>query len=245
MPPVATVVPAETDILCEGCGYTLNGLPETGNCPECGKPIAQSLGGHRKLSEFEIRPSLRTFLVTSAAVIFQPRAFYSNLTTRGTTRPAKLFVGVHCAIGATLFTVAIVGHTFWLAEMFTPANFRLNLVALSVILLVAPVFTFVTLALLARLAGWLSAIEARYWGMRLPYPVVMRGLTFHSAHHLPVGLLAIAIVWGYRLLLDQQILDRTHGWIYLYTLCGAVIVSAVYLFYTYWIAMKNMMYANR
>ena len=35
-------VPAETDILCAHCGYALNGLPQTGLCPECGEPIADS-----------------------------------------------------------------------------------------------------------------------------------------------------------------------------------------------------------
>lgn len=27
---------------CEGCGYSLHGVPSDGNCPECGKPIAES-----------------------------------------------------------------------------------------------------------------------------------------------------------------------------------------------------------
>ena len=32
---------------------------------------------------------------------------------------------------------------------------------------------------------------------------------------------------------------------YLIVLCVEVIAAAVYLFITYWIGMKNMMYANR
>ena len=31
---------------------------------------------------------------------------------------------------------------------------------------------------------------------------------------------------------------------YLYALCGEVVVGALYLFRTYWIGMRNMMYAN-
>jgi hypothetical protein len=31
---------------------------------------------------------------------------------------------------------------------------------------------------------------------------------------------------------------------YLYTLCAEVVLAAVYLFKTYWTAMRNMMYAN-
>ncbi|QYK46965.1 MAG: hypothetical protein KF838_09230 [Phycisphaeraceae bacterium] len=33
----------EFTLLCERCGYVLEGLDHGGNCPECGKPIAESL----------------------------------------------------------------------------------------------------------------------------------------------------------------------------------------------------------
>jgi hypothetical protein len=33
--------------------------------------------------------------------------------------------------------------------------------------------------------------------------------------------------------------------IYLYVLCGEVVLGAFYLFKTYWIGMRNIMYANR
>ncbi len=95
------------------------------------------------------------------------------------------------------------------------------------------------------LAAWLSAIEAKYWGMRLPHSVVRRGLQFHSACYLPVATLAVVIVYGHLLLLSAHLAGPSGGTAYLYTLCAAVIVSAVYLFVMYWIAMKNMMYANR
>lgn len=33
--------------LCERCGYPIQGLPESGNCPECGRPVADSLPSRR------------------------------------------------------------------------------------------------------------------------------------------------------------------------------------------------------
>src|SRR4051812_49598289 len=50
---VAPIVPAESDLLCEACGYTLNGLPEDSNCPECGKPIRESIGSERQVPRWE------------------------------------------------------------------------------------------------------------------------------------------------------------------------------------------------
>src|SRR3954467_6090975 len=91
-------VPAESDILCEQCGYTLNGLPESGQCPECAAPIAQSTTGDgRVLPPWEVRPSLRTFLATTAEVTFRPTRFYRTLATRQTSRLTQTFADIHWA----------------------------------------------------------------------------------------------------------------------------------------------------
>ncbi|MHC5023866.1 MAG: hypothetical protein ACYTGG_08130 [Planctomycetota bacterium] len=37
----------DTTLACVDCGYDLRGLPEDGHCPECGTPIARSVGGDR------------------------------------------------------------------------------------------------------------------------------------------------------------------------------------------------------
>jgi hypothetical protein len=241
---VATLVPDETDILCEGCGYTLKGLPQTGNCPECGKPIEQSLGIHRELGAFERRPSLWSFLSTSAQIWFAPAHFYASVLTRTTTPTSLTFARIHRALAALLFAAAFCAHAFWvLVTMIRPPS--LDILTLAFAGFIVAIVTYALLEGITALAGWLSAIEARYWGMRLPRLVVVRALRFHSACYLPVGLLAVSIVWGNQILLSRRLILESSASLYLYTLCAAVIVSAVYLFVMYWIAMKNMMYANR
>jgi hypothetical protein len=62
-----------------------------------------------------------------------------------------------------------------------------------------------------------------------------------------VAIAALAVVEGYQLLLQiaGKYLPFNSAMIYLYVLCGLVVLSAGYLFQTYWIGMRNMMYANR
>lgn len=236
----AAVVPEETDLLCEGCGYTLNGLPTTGNCPECGKPIPESVGSHRHLADFEAQPSLRSFLQTTRKVIFRPGEFYRTLLVRSFGDLAHRFARIHLAFATVLFMLTILGHSKFLLEVFSMDGRWLYVIGL----VGTPLLVGIIL-LLTRLAAWLSAIEAKYWGMRLPYQVVSRGLAFHTAHYLPVGLLAALVVWGFRLLLIFQITDHRSDTYYLYALSAVVLLSAGYLFSTYWIGMRNMMHANR
>jgi hypothetical protein len=242
---LAPTVPAETDLLCEGCGYTLNGLPEDSRCPECGKPIEESIGHGRLAPPLERTAGplrrLGSFFTTSASVLFRPTHFYRTLKTRDRVSAARRFAWIHWAITSLLFGLAAYVHASWYlrlglgrAEGF--GRWTLPLFA---------VVTFVAIAGTTLLAARLTTWEATYRGIRLPLPVVRRGLYYHAAHYLPVALVAVATVVGYQVLLARHVFDVTTASTYLYVLSGEVVLGALYLFHTYWIGMRNMMYANR
>jgi hypothetical protein len=240
----AATIPAETDVLCEHCGYVLNGLPPGSNCPECGRPAADSDPGLRAPTAWEQRAaegdsSANAFLATSAAVLFRPTRFYRTLATRIDTPQAVTFGQVYWILSSLLLALAAYAHATWfiLGDVKTPLN------ALKWILVAVPTYAFIVLMnlLAARLTHW----EASYRGLRLTLPVVRRGLYFHAVHYLPVALLAAVTVLTYGHLVWKGRLDpvQTTSY-YLYTLCAEVVLAAVYLFKTYWTAMRNMMYAN-
>jgi hypothetical protein len=248
MPHVAPVPPAETDILCEKCGYTLNGLPETSNCPECGEPIATStVDDGRMLSPYEVAPSARSYWQTSSSILFTPKRFYRRLVSRRQTLESWRYTRLNMRIAASLFGLAAVGHAIFILNMQNSSS-SVGWKHAPAWLAIGVVFAFIVYALLAavqRLAAWLSAIEAKYWGMRLPLETVQRAMQFHSFNYVAVALAATILVWGFRLtlLLGWQV--SYWATTYLYTLSALVILGAIYLFQMYWIAMRNMMYANR
>jgi hypothetical protein len=115
-----------------------------------------------------------------------------------------------------------------------------------VLLIALPLFSYLALSATIRIAARLTTWEATYRGYRLPHGVVLRALYFHSAHVLPVAVAAFATCAGYHALLVYWLpTNTTSEPTYLYILCGEVIVAAGYLFNTYWIGMRNWMYANR
>lgn len=245
---MSTRAPEETDILCENCGYMLNGLPPSGNCPECGSAIDLSVSERlRQPVPWEIigdsRPKWVRFLKTTMEVIFQPTRFYRGSTSRGQIGPAYRFAQIQWGISAVLLGLAAWLH--WRSEWAIHLYQAVQPVWLGPLLLVAlPVFVYACLVITIALAARLTAWEAGYRGFRLPHGVVLRALYYHSAHLLPVSLAAFITCAVYNWLLRNWLLT-TSEMLYLYILSGEVIVAAVYLFYTYWIGMKNWMYANR
>jgi hypothetical protein len=83
----AEPVPAEYDLKCEFCGYSLIGLTHTDICPECGKrfdPIDTPLARvpwlyRRKLGR------LRAYLATARLILADPNGFASELS-----RPVRI-----------------------------------------------------------------------------------------------------------------------------------------------------------
>lgn len=244
---VAPAVPAETDRLCEGCGYILNGLPESSNCPECGKPIAESADNLRTIPLWE-RPgeagAVRRFLVTSGRVILHPARFYRSLATRGGRESSARFARMHHALTALFYAIAAWLHYDWAVGSLP--GMRSGFVVRCGIVLALAIAAYAAIFLIVRLAATLTTWEATYRGYRLPLNAVRRGMDYHAAHYTPVALLAACTVIAFRLLLPhvpntQAVWEQRYVWF----LCAQVILSAIYLFQTYWIAMRNMMYAGR
>jgi hypothetical protein len=247
---MVTNAPAETDILCENCGYILNGLPESGNCPECGTPIDVSIAERFRSPPVWERRSprvgvIKRFMVTSAQLIFQPRKFFRTTTSRGDVGAAKQFANIHYLLAGILLGAAMWMHWNMIFDRMLSYYPRPPAWESPVLAVLLPAATYAAIVLTVRLATRLTVWEAAYRGFRLPHQVVIRALYYHAAHCLPVALLVLGTVVGYDLLLSLGVFARESVTIYLYVLCGEVLVLAGYLFNTYWIAMRNLMYANR
>ncbi len=114
----------------------------------------------------------------------------------------------------------------------------------ALMLIIFSAAAYALLAITSALASRLTAWEAAYRGLRLPRPVVQRALHYHSAHYLPVALLAFLTVVGHQALIHRDLGIDRFAFRYLYILCAEVILAAGYLFSTYWTGMRNLMYAN-
>lgn len=78
-------------LLCERCGYTIDHLPTTGACPECGDAISHSLPTARLGSPFQQRRSILTWATTNWKVMRHPKALFRSLRLqRGGTTPFLL-----------------------------------------------------------------------------------------------------------------------------------------------------------
>jgi hypothetical protein len=240
------IVPDETSVLCEGCGYTLDGLPTTGQCPECGLPIAASTGADgRILPPWEdtthSRGTFWRFWRTTLEVVVHPGRFYRTLATRRYDQAALRFARAHWAISAILFAGALSIHAAWFYRYIVPSHFLGG--PWFLFMLMAPLIYFLlwgTTQLAARLTAW----EAAYRGYRLPLPVVLRSLYYHAAHYLPVSVIAFLTVAANSLAVHSRWMSEGTAVRYLLILSIEVFLAAGYLFKTYWTGMKNTMYAN-
>jgi hypothetical protein len=258
MPRVAPRVPELSEILCASCGYVLDGLNQAGQCPECGKPIIESIGEDRVPPAWEAADSshrYKAFIRTSLGIILRPKNFYRTLNVRGSLESARRFAKVHWWMASILFGIAGATHAVWFN--YTISNYTIiqnainfpggGFVEFAIFAVGLTLASYVALDLTTRIAGRLTNWEATYRGYRLPYPIVLRGMYYHAAHYFPVGIAAVIFVEGYQLLrwtLGND-LPFNSPMIYLYGLAALVVLSAVYLFQTYWIGMRNMMFANR
>lgn len=117
----------EFTLLCERCGYVLEGLFHDGNCPECGTPIKESLPHlARPGSPWQQKPSFRSLIDTCREMLFRPGQLLDRvrIDTRS-SRSLELWI-----VLATATFTAVSPWLFHLTWMFfNPTSGRRSLLA--------------------------------------------------------------------------------------------------------------------
>lgn len=237
------VVPDATDLLCENCGYLLNGLPPDGNCPECGLSVAASTSASpRKLPDWEAgtdHAAVR-FQATAFAVLRRPNEFFRTLSIRGDenrSRKMALLLLVPLVIFCSKTVILHYYITFKLSGL--PAGLNPGM-ALPLV----PILVAVSLVGLYFAVVHLTVIEAKFWGLRLQLNVVRRAMHYLTVHVVAASLLPLAVVTTYLFMLLGSDNAGLYMADYLYVLCAAIVISALYVFTRYWRAMKALINAN-
>ncbi len=235
----------EYTLLCERCGYVVEGLPAEGACPECGKPIAESLPERRTGSPWQQDPCVRTLLHTWIATLAAPRQLLDTIRV-GDDRDARLasiaawyavippcFVGV-VAVLAGGQSIPHLPH-FWMP--------------------LAGCVGVVVLWACVRGLIWIECRGLRFIGHNRGFrttPALARTVTAHGAvGWVVVGLGLTLMILGplgavlsNRMLYEDVTTDRLGAAIFL---LGFLMIAFGFLFFeTFaWLGLRRLKYANR
>lgn len=88
-----------SELLCESCGYTLDGLPTLGACPECGRGISLSLPASRLGSPWQSDRTVRSWVRTNYLMLRRPAAVFDLLRVDRTHLHSLLLVNLLLAGG--------------------------------------------------------------------------------------------------------------------------------------------------
>ena len=192
--PEACSLPDASAVLCEHCGYHLDGLfiDGAGICPECGTPIAASIRAGHPGSPAQRRLTARTWFQTGWLVLRRPRQAFDQMLLRrrsaGELYAANvIFGGALIALKPTLAFVATIGLSYGTADslFFT--------IAVVVGLMLACECVFALLfglpyLLLTVLCGGVTRLVASLLTWRWNGPIAST-VTSHAA-------CAVAVAWG-------------------------------------------------
>lgn len=114
--------PQAHDPTCDRCGYNLVASDPAGRCPECGKPVAESLGPQVRLpTPWERRPTLLNVKAIGrqlAQLVRRPQELFVSMPTlTGQSAAHRWLAGALVVVGAAAFFIVPAFNFFQLSEI--------------------------------------------------------------------------------------------------------------------------------
>lgn len=176
-------------LLCERCGYRIEGLPHDRPCPECGRPVRSSLPGARSGSPWQNHGGQTGGLRTAAAALRRPAALFEQIKIRG-GEDEPLLAGNIAATSLLLVLAAWLAslRAIWKSEGSLGAGTVLGAAAVAAI--VGGFGSVIALHGLTAVEHW----GVRFFGARRGWRVTRNVATSVCAHASAGWLLSGALV---------------------------------------------------
>lgn len=245
-------------LLCERCGYIIEGLPVAGVCPECGLPIEQSLPSRRQGSPMQRRHGFGPLLLTSWLVLRHPLRTLDSMSVskppvRALLLMAALPIGQLLGVGVLLL-LELERRTASGAASWSPGSV-IGSMALGIIL--GCLLTPVAMLMLGALT-WIEArglvIFGAQAGSRM-HPELAHTIVRHgAAGWLVSGLgaaLMLPLAWGleteFARYLGSGVGHTLPRWSLLLAALGIALVLAGFLAFECfaWLGLRRCRFANK
>lgn len=160
--PKPTLWKDEYTLLCEDCGYIIEDLDESLPCPECGKPITESIPHYNAGSPWQQRRTLTNLIKTWFLTIFRSMYLCRQLNIDSETATSLLWVGLFTGFSVPVIGVIIAIVFLAIQEGFYPDS----LTSIPIAIIIECVFV-----LMAAIYAALGAQRLRYYAYRRGYRI--------------------------------------------------------------------------
>lgn len=98
-------------LLCEACGYPIDGMDVARVCPECGRAVGESLPGRRAGSPWQQQPGVRAWTRTALGVLRSPRGGWAAVRVERPRAFALLITNI--SVASVTATIALLPGPVW------------------------------------------------------------------------------------------------------------------------------------
>ncbi len=189
-------IPDASTLLCERCGYEIGGI-DSELCPECARPIADSLPEARRGSAFQRNPGVLTWLRTGRDMLRHPAREYRAIRV---DPDDGVLLWANCGVAGILLALAwpVIQH-----DLISPGSPLIDF------MIVAPLCVL-AVRLLVAIEQWGTVVFGRRRGWRITRPIA-RAICAHAAVGWVVAGALALVGWLLGMLLETSLRTAALG----------------------------------